>query len=55
LEHNLAWFNRHIFGDPKPDLSAPVVPASQEKGGDKTETKANTAQRIPYQPHDFSL
>ena len=26
MEHNLAWFNHYIFGDPKPDLSAPPVP-----------------------------
>ncbi len=25
--HNLAWFGHYIFGDPKPDLSAPPMPA----------------------------
>ena len=31
MEHNLAWFNHYIFGDPKPDLAAPPVPAKAEK------------------------
>ncbi len=31
-EHNLVWFNHYIFGDPKPDLTAPPVP---EKPKDK--------------------
>jgi dipeptidyl aminopeptidase/acylaminoacyl peptidase len=31
MEHNLAWFNHYIFGDPKPDLTAPPVPAKAEK------------------------
>ena len=31
-EHNLAWFNHYIFGDPKPDLTAPPIP---QKAGDK--------------------
>jgi len=34
MEHNLAWFGHYIFGDPKPDLSAPPVP-KKEAGGDK--------------------
>jgi dipeptidyl aminopeptidase/acylaminoacyl peptidase len=24
MQHNLAWFNHFIFGDPKPDLTAPM-------------------------------
>lgn len=24
MQHNLAWFNHYIFGDPKPDLTIPV-------------------------------
>jgi len=24
MQHNLAWFNHYIFGDPKPDLTAPA-------------------------------
>jgi len=31
MEHNLAWFNHYIFGDPKPDLTAPPIPAKAEK------------------------
>lgn len=31
MEHNLAWFNHYIFGDPRPDLSAPPVPKKTEK------------------------
>ena len=31
MEHNLAWFNHYIFGDPKPDLTAPPIPAKTEK------------------------
>ncbi len=26
MQHNLAWFNHYLFGDPKPDLVAPPVP-----------------------------
>ena len=26
MEHNLAWFCHYIFGDPKPDLTAPPLP-----------------------------
>jgi dipeptidyl aminopeptidase/acylaminoacyl peptidase len=36
MQHNLAWFGHYIFGDPKPDLAAPPVPAKTE-GKDKTE------------------
>jgi dipeptidyl aminopeptidase/acylaminoacyl peptidase len=31
MEHNLAWFNHYIFGDPKPDLAAAPIPAKAEK------------------------
>ncbi len=31
MEHNLAWFGRYIFGDPKPDLAAPPVPKKADK------------------------
>ncbi len=31
MEHNLAWFNHYIFGDPKPELSAPPVSKKEEK------------------------
>ena len=30
--HNLAWFGHYIFGDPKPDLTAPPVP--ERKSGE---------------------
>jgi len=31
MEHNLAWFNHYIFGDPKPDLTVLPIPAKTEK------------------------
>ena len=31
MQHNLAWFNHYLFGDPKPDLRAPAVPAAADK------------------------
>jgi dipeptidyl aminopeptidase/acylaminoacyl peptidase len=31
MEHNLAWFNHYIFGDPRPELTAPPIPAKAEK------------------------
>jgi dipeptidyl aminopeptidase/acylaminoacyl peptidase len=31
MEHNVAWFNHYIFGDPKPELAAPPVPKKAEK------------------------
>jgi dipeptidyl aminopeptidase/acylaminoacyl peptidase len=40
-EHNLAWFNHYIFGDPKPDLTAPPIPESaQKKAEDKDKGKS---------------
>jgi dipeptidyl aminopeptidase/acylaminoacyl peptidase len=27
MQHNLAWFNHHLWGDPLPDFVAPAVPA----------------------------
>ena len=36
MEHNLAWFNHYLFGDPKPDLAAlplPAKPAPAGQGG----------------------
>ena len=26
MQHNLAWFNHYLWGDAKPDLSAPELP-----------------------------
>ena len=31
MQHNLAWFNHYLFGDPKPDLTAPPVPPAADK------------------------
>lgn len=31
MQHNLAWFNHYLFGDPKPDFKTPAVPAGPEK------------------------
>ena len=30
MQHNLSWFNHYIWGDPKPDLTAPEVPQKQK-------------------------
>jgi len=35
MEHNLAWFNHHIFGDPKPDLTALPLPEKKDKKDDR--------------------
>jgi dipeptidyl aminopeptidase/acylaminoacyl peptidase len=29
MQHNLAWFNHHLFGDPAPDFTAPEVPKKE--------------------------
>ena len=31
MNHNLAWFNHYIWGDPLPDFTAPEVPKKDEK------------------------
>ncbi|HWQ32505.1 MAG TPA: S9 family peptidase [Blastocatellia bacterium] len=31
MQHNLAWFNHYIFGDPLPDFAKPEVPKKDEK------------------------
>ena len=31
MTHNLLWFNHYIFGDPRPDLSAPLLPPKEDK------------------------
>jgi dipeptidyl aminopeptidase/acylaminoacyl peptidase len=33
MQHNLAWFNHYLFGDPKPNLTMPAVPAAPDKEG----------------------
>ena len=30
MQHNLAWFNHYLWGDPKPDFVAPEVPKRAE-------------------------
>jgi dipeptidyl aminopeptidase/acylaminoacyl peptidase len=35
MEHNLAWFGHYIFGDPKPDLTAPPAPKKANKDAPK--------------------
>jgi dipeptidyl aminopeptidase/acylaminoacyl peptidase len=38
MQHNLAWFGHYIFGDPKPDLTAPPLPEkARDKGAEKKE------------------
>ena len=31
MEHNLAWFNHYIFGDPLPDFAQPELPKEDKK------------------------
>ena len=31
MQHNLAWFNHYIFGDPEPDLTSPPLPPKDGK------------------------
>ncbi len=31
MQHNLAWFNHYIWGDAKPDLGAPELPAQAKR------------------------
>ncbi len=33
MQHNLAWFNHYIFGDPLPDLAKPDVPKTPSEKG----------------------
>jgi dipeptidyl aminopeptidase/acylaminoacyl peptidase len=35
MQHNLAWFNHYLWGDPLPDFANPEVPKA-EKSGDTT-------------------
>jgi dipeptidyl aminopeptidase/acylaminoacyl peptidase len=32
MQHNLAWFNHHLFGDPLPDFTNPEVPSKESAG-----------------------
>jgi dipeptidyl aminopeptidase/acylaminoacyl peptidase len=38
MQHNLAWFNHYIFGDPLPDFSAPELPKKTEPTPPTNET-----------------
>ena len=35
MEHNLNWFNHYIWGDPKPDFTAPVLPKKDKSKDEK--------------------
>jgi len=35
MQHNLAWFNHYIWGDPLPDFANPELPKKEAKDGDK--------------------
>src|SRR5262245_23266964 len=34
MQHNLAWFNHYIFGDPKPDFAKPDLPKKDDKAAE---------------------
>ncbi len=34
MQHNLAWFNHYIFGDPKPDFAKPELPKKDDKAAE---------------------
>jgi dipeptidyl aminopeptidase/acylaminoacyl peptidase len=38
MQHNLAWFNHYIFGDPLPDFSKPDLPKKESKEDAKVAT-----------------
>jgi hypothetical protein len=31
MQHNLAWFNHYLWGDPLPDFSKPELPKKEEE------------------------
>src|SRR5262245_42249142 len=37
MQHNLAWFNHYIFGDPLPDFSKPELPKKDDKDATKSQ------------------
>ncbi|HEU0175233.1 MAG TPA: S9 family peptidase [Blastocatellia bacterium] len=37
MQHNLAWFNHYIFGDPPPDFSKPDLPKKDDKEATKSQ------------------
>lgn len=38
MQHNLAWFNHYLWGDPKPDFAAPDVPKKKTDTTDGAST-----------------
>ena len=41
MQHNLTWFNHYLWGDPKPDFSAPEMP---KKKKDTSTPKPNSSE-----------
>ncbi len=39
MQHNLAWFNHYIWGDPLPDFTTPEVPKKETKDEKKSDDK----------------
>ena len=39
MQHNLAWFNHYIWGDPLPDFTAPELPRKDSKDEKKDSEK----------------
>jgi len=37
MQHNLAWFNHYIWGDPLPDFTAPELPKKESKDEKKAD------------------
>jgi dipeptidyl aminopeptidase/acylaminoacyl peptidase len=35
MQHNLAWFNHYIWGDPLPDFTSPALPKKEKKEDEK--------------------
>jgi dipeptidyl aminopeptidase/acylaminoacyl peptidase len=39
MQHNLAWFNHYLWGDPLPDFTAPELPKKEAKDEKKADDK----------------
>jgi len=39
MQHNLAWFNHYIWGDPLADFTAPELPKKESKDEKKADDK----------------
>ena len=39
MQHNLAWFNHYIWGDPLPDFAAPAIPKKEKAEPKETSAK----------------